>query len=635
MRDSQAANYDADIRDENGHYISDLLRQVVHRRIKMTGGIHNNRWQVTPDDFAIRVSIADVPGMLSKVLIVPPGVRAVIIDGDQMLGEVPPGEYALQSVEDRLSFWKKRQSTAVLTRMEDVALNLEFRQLPTEENLLVDVDLRLTLQVNDAVRFLHNFMGARDLISRSDLQEDLKPIVHRAIWDTIRKSSISDLSKPGLANRLAEAVDESLQQSFIRYGLNFVDIQMVNVRHEKYDKLQQREGVLELIRKGVEQKVQLDELYQDDELRQIRKGERQNELRVLAAQVETDAMESRLAAKIERIEVEQRIAETLDAERFEKLKSKEDLRDLLLQIDTRRVMRQSQLDELVDGYSKNKDDRKEARRHFLLTLEVQRDQELAELRQAINHASEMRTVEHEIALADRIATQESAQWKRELEKSKTEEDLQDEREQKRSASQLNRLAQLQELNRTDRESRKRLDSDLAGNQNQRDIDRMKVMGELKSDALIASANPENAALLAQVKKQEATGLNDAERQALYQRLSASEREKADAIARVYQQTSELMQKNVKDVLDATIRTFGGAAAAPPPPPPTDTRWFVSMNGQQTGPFNSDQLRQQARDGAVHPHTYIWRQGIEWTAAKSIPEFSSVFAERPPAPPDSR
>ena len=71
----------------------------------------------------------------------------------------------------------------------------------------------------------------------------------------------------------------------------------------------------------------------------------------------------------------------------------------------------------------------------------------------------------------------------------------------------------------------------------------------------------------------------------------------------------------------------------PPPPPTPN-YMVSMNGQQSGPFNIQQLQQLAQQGQINAQTYVWKQGMSnWVMAGQVQELASLFiASTPPPPP---
>jgi membrane protease subunit (stomatin/prohibitin family) len=73
---------------------------------------------------------------------------------------------------------------------------------------------------------------------------------------------------------------------------------------------------------------------------------------------------------------------------------------------------------------------------------------------------------------------------------------------------------------------------------------------------------------------------------------------------------------------------GGGMA--PPPLPAGPTYFAAINGQQAGPFDVNNLRQQAAGGQVTPQTLVWKQGMaNWAPAGQVPELNSLFGQTPP------
>lgn len=74
----------------------------------------------------------------------------------------------------------------------------------------------------------------------------------------------------------------------------------------------------------------------------------------------------------------------------------------------------------------------------------------------------------------------------------------------------------------------------------------------------------------------------------------------------------------------------------PPPIPTIS-FMVASNGQQSGPYNMQQLQQLAQNGQLTSQTYVWKQGMaNWTPAGQVQELANLFPPAipgmPPAPP---
>jgi len=58
---------------------------------------------------------------------------------------------------------------------------------------------------------------------------------------------------------------------------------------------------------------------------------------------------------------------------------------------------------------------------------------------------------------------------------------------------------------------------------------------------------------------------------------------------------------------------------------------VMINGQEQGPYNSDQLKQMIKDGQLTRNTMVWQPGMaSWGEAEQIPEFNEFFKENPSA-----
>jgi hypothetical protein len=70
-----------------------------------------------------------------------------------------------------------------------------------------------------------------------------------------------------------------------------------------------------------------------------------------------------------------------------------------------------------------------------------------------------------------------------------------------------------------------------------------------------------------------------------------------------------------------------------PPPPPITQYMLAVNGQQSGPFNLQQLQQLVSSGQMQRNTFVWKQGMtNWEEAQQVIELQSLFNSVPPPPP---
>lgn len=70
-----------------------------------------------------------------------------------------------------------------------------------------------------------------------------------------------------------------------------------------------------------------------------------------------------------------------------------------------------------------------------------------------------------------------------------------------------------------------------------------------------------------------------------------------------------------------------------PPPVPNVMYHVAANGQATGPFDLNALKQMAATGQFTSESLVWKEGMaEWEKAGTIDELKSIFVVIPPVPP---
>jgi membrane protease subunit (stomatin/prohibitin family) len=70
-----------------------------------------------------------------------------------------------------------------------------------------------------------------------------------------------------------------------------------------------------------------------------------------------------------------------------------------------------------------------------------------------------------------------------------------------------------------------------------------------------------------------------------------------------------------------------------PPPPPLVVYHISLNGQQSGPFNLEQLKQFAQSGQFTKNHHVWKEGMGgWELASNVADLALVFTVIPPPPP---
>lgn len=703
----------------------------------MSDLLNNGRWAVRDDLFASRITIPDVKGFFLKLpllgettlgrqLIIEPGTRAVMIEDGVLLGEATAGAFTMESFKECLQFWKGKQFTAVITRAEDVVISADVSQAFSLEGVTVNLTLDLQIQVQDVLSFLQHLMGARSEIKMTDLNASLTPIIGQAAREVIASARIEDITHPGFANELNDGVRSRIDVKLKRYGLSFTGLH--NFKHDcAADRLKAKEG--------------------ESFLRQ-----RETEIQMSAAEISNERVKKKLEIYQQRIPLRSAVREVFKDDKLNSLQSSEDFKKAVLDIDKQRLLRKEEQAELVEAFNERKEDRAGMREHLIATIDLQREKELDDLRSEIEHASRIKSLEHEIEYTNLVESHDNDQWRAELQRDKEEaehrfaqrqaaadakwsqirslrenkredswesilheqrmeevaadlEVARDERrrkltlleaelqtrlaaekldvekrqkeweleyKQQKSANQIERLQKVQEMNAKFAEQQQRMQLELetlkADSAHKREIERMQAMGNLSTEAMIATAGGANAALLADLKKHEASedtakikagnttdaALNE-ERLKMYEKMNEAEKVKADAIAQAYKEAMQAQQANVSQMIggltqahtpQASIQVTPGyppaqPAAAPPPMPAAEV-WHVSINGAQSPPMNLQQVQQSIQTGQVVAGTMVWKTGMaSWQTANTVPELAAMFGPpsipqggMPPGPPPS-
>lgn len=691
----------------------------------MAVSIQNDRWAVSPEDYAVRITIPDLKGYFDKIplfgkapkgrtLVIEPGTRALIFDDGVLLGEADPGAYTLESLEQRLQFWRKKQATVFLTRGEDQVLKSTISNVPCLEGVCSDFSFQWTLQMNDVLAFMSNLMGVNAGVSILELQKMLGPMVAQAVRETVGQHSFDEVGKAEFTSVLADGMRSRIDVRLKRYGLVFQDLQWVKATSDG-DQLEEKKGELFLAAKEVQ-------------------------LQRAAAEVENDELRARLENYKEKIPVRTALREAVSDDNLSKMQNGEDFKKALTDVDKQRLLRKEDHDVLVEAYEDRKDDREQLRSHLLATLDLQREQELDALRLDLDHVVQMKSMEHDIELASLSRSGDAEAWKDELERDKQQAthrweqkqkkerakwqmiretrrekrddsweaiqhehkmeeirgdleftradrqrklDLLDselntrlaaeklevqkrqkewelEFKQQKSSNQIERLQKVQEMNARFAEQQQRMQLELNNlkedSSHKREMERMQAVGNLSTEAMIATAGTDNAALLADLKKHEATqdtakvqataspdaALNE-ERLRMYEKLNETEKAKADAIAEAYKMAMQSQQTNVSTMIGglaqaatppqpASPQPVRSAVAKPQAGPPTLTVWHMSLNGTQSPAMTFEQVQEAIQSGQVVPATMVWKTGMkEWSTADQVPELADSFGP-PPMPP---
>ena len=669
----------------------------------MADAQRNIRWGAPADIFARTLSLEDneIPrGWLTNSITIEPGTRACAMVDGRFLGEIPAGEFTFHDFRDKLQFWRKGQATVLLTRSDVVRLPVNCDGFVSADEVPIDMRIDVGVQIDDPVLFMKNLMGPRKEYPIKELAERLTPAVKQEAWVATARLKVDELRGPAIATKVAQQVVDAIAPAFRRYGLKVFSV----------------EGML----------------MQPSGMEKHWEKVKQNNVEVADERLVNRRLGDDVGILTDRISLREKLRDIAISDQFDQARSEEEFKTLVSQVDKARLLRKEELDQLAEGFDQRKGDREAVRSHIIEVLDINRQQEIDQMRAQVGHTLEMAARKNELDLAEATNSVENAQWRNEIareieraEKQREErrkdltakwERIREARRQKldgswerllhqqreetirtelavkeaergrrvelleaeaaaqieaqriiaerqrrefelemggrESDAQLDRLKRVQDMNFDGHARQVQMEADLKGQAESRaqnyEIEKLKTMGTLSAEALIAASNGDNARVLAELKMQEAKSQADVqlasrtdqqalneERLRLYEKLSEAEKSKADAIANVFQQA-------IKGQQDAVAQMIGGLAAAhtparpPAAPPPLATagaEWHVVAREGQSGPHSVQQVQAMVQRGQLAADALVWKTGMAgWIALAECVDFSGILATAPPPPP---
>ena len=93
-------------------------------------------------------------------------------------------------------------------------------------------------------------------------------------------------------------------------------------------------------------------------------------------------------------------------------------------------------------------------------------------------------------------------------------------------------------------------------------------------------------------------------------------------------------QNIAGIMNNSMAGANQAAPSGVTPPPIPiVAYHIAVNGQATGPYDLNMLRQMAAAGQFNADSLVWKNGMpEWAKAGTIDELKSLFVVMPPIPP---
>ena len=301
-------------------------------------------------------------GLLTKTLVVEEGYSALLLVEGRHDATLGPGKHSIGNVLTS----KARDNSVVLFRNSDVSLDMSVDRLLTSDPLVVALDYRLVLKIDEPLHLWSNLARRADSYNAQHLAGALYLLAEEACEIFVKSRSVRELgSGQDIGQELQLAVASHLEQPLARWGMGVVSIDGVSLRCQAWDAITQARTEYFLAASDeqvvLEGRKRLFDVYQQSDL-------------------QTMAEETAVVAGVEkRASLWERLRQALLSDARGKLQSQQELEDLLRQADKDRLLKTADHEALVRTMTEAKEDREKARIFVLRRVEAEHKHELDKL----------------------------------------------------------------------------------------------------------------------------------------------------------------------------------------------------------------------------------------------------------------
>jgi hypothetical protein len=338
-----------------------------------------NTWARDPNDFATRVEVDDLEGVLRRDLIIEPGTRAIILfDGRSLAGTIGPGRYTLRDLLDKLSVPSlRRRATALLVDTSEMDLALTINDVYTQDPLKIALDCHVAVEVADPLAFITNLLKSARSYTLAQLRAYLYDEIQDAAQECVGPRSAQDLhTNLALKQEFALHIEAHLDGTLRQTGLRFSRVRTVHFRHIGWDEQTQKQEELFLLLTREEAELEGRKLLFDVKDR---------------AEIQAIAEETRAIAHFEqRVLLRERMRRAVMSDRFNELTGDREMEQFLRGIDRQKLIEDDEWDRIQRSIRWQREDelwdrqivvedRDRTRAHLLARLKLENEYELKQI----------------------------------------------------------------------------------------------------------------------------------------------------------------------------------------------------------------------------------------------------------------
>ena len=307
--------------------------------------IVDNRWIRREGDIATRIAVRDLEGLLKKPLVVEHGTRALLFRDGAFAVELGPGRYDAAGLQDAVKDVSLMRSLvgpgsvidSVLVSSAPHELTLAVPGVLTQDAVALDVSCALVFRVGHPIAFSTNVMQAATSFTEGQIRQRLFAELRNSLAESLGKRPMGDL-RPDLKTKeaLEAEVARHLRHTLELSGLSLVQFRTLELRNDRLGTL-------------------------------------------IAFAGETTLLDREVKLYAARSAVLQAMREAVNSDRMNEVRTGEQLRDFLAEIDKHRILRENELLEYARDWEERHDQHQVQKQYVLRRLVLEQDLALERL----------------------------------------------------------------------------------------------------------------------------------------------------------------------------------------------------------------------------------------------------------------
>ncbi|PKB72747.1 MAG: hypothetical protein BZY75_05410 [SAR202 cluster bacterium Io17-Chloro-G7] len=313
-------------------------------------------------DLMRRLDAGQMQGMFNKRVVVEEGQTALLFLAGRLDQTLGAGSHSIGNILSS----RTRDASVVVFQTSDIPVDVSISRLLTSDPLPLSLEFRLSLKIEEPMRFMTNLTGGAQFYTAQNLSAALYAPLESGCESFINARSIHELGVGESASRdLVLSLSSELDQVASRWGLRLISTEAVRIQCEAWDDITQTRTNYFVA--ASEEHAELE-------------GRKRLFDVLQESQIQTLAEETLTVVGVEqRLSLWERMRQAMLAKSKGEVQTQAELEDLIRQSDKDSLLKDDGFQQLRRTMAEGKEDQEKSRAFLLRRVESEGEYELQKL----------------------------------------------------------------------------------------------------------------------------------------------------------------------------------------------------------------------------------------------------------------